>query len=80
MQRFPYKIQLTLPERTAKSELNKTIMDLRPSAYRIHNISFIQFEWEFKTAIHRDNIFGRVADVVSNLPPEKFSIAVINPE
>lgn len=79
MQRFPYKIHLTLPERTAKSELNKTIMDLRPSAYRIHNLSFVQFEWEFKTPMHRDNIVSRVADIVSNLPPEKFAISIVDP-
>jgi hypothetical protein len=78
MIRFPYKVYLTLPERTAKSDLNKTIMDLRPASYKIHNLSFVQFEWEFKSSIHRDNIVDKIKNAVSNLPPDKFAISILD--
>lgn len=78
MVRFPYKIQLTLPENTAKSELNKLIMGLRPSAYRVSGLRFIQYEWEYKTKMHRDNFLSRVIETTKDLPSEKYEISIVD--
>lgn len=78
MVRFPYKIQLTLPENMAKSEMNKLIMGLRPSAYRVSGVSFIQYEWEYKTKMHRDNFLSRVVEIMKDLPSQKYEISIVD--
>lgn len=78
MIKFPYKIHLTIPERIAKSDLNKRIMALRPSAYRIHELKFVQFEWEYKTKMHRDNFLSQIVESMKDQAVQNYEISIVD--
>ena len=79
MIKFPYKIQLTMPEKIAKSDMNKAVMGLRPSSYKVHRLNRIQFEWEYKTQSYRDMYLPTIVSLIEKLPINDYEISIVDP-
>jgi hypothetical protein len=78
MNKFPHKILLTIPKQKVKSDVSKIIMSLRPSAYRIFELTNIQYEWEYKSEFLRDRNLSNIIDVVQTLPTQEYNISIVD--
>jgi hypothetical protein len=77
MNKFPYKILLTIPKVKVKNDILKTIMSLRPSAYRIFELEYIQYEWEYKSQFMRDKHLSNISDTIKNFQIEQFDLSIV---